>query len=268
MNREEKTVMSKIKMIALVALAGLLAGGRGVSVAVSAAEESLSVQLDETYIASAVVSDIPVELSAKVLNGDGNYVYGKELVWSVTSGEEIAEIRDGNLLYVTGEGSFTVRAALADDESICDHCECVSNQLTFSNVRILSKIENVTVYTQPVFLTGSIEVEGIDFPEDVHYELCYEVTEGPGYVSVGNYLYFTGEGTVKLLAYSRYDRSVSVLLEIPVTDPDKGLDADESEEFFQGNLQAEGGCSSVLSGGAAMSAVAFGIAFLIGKRRR
>lgn len=234
MNREEKTAMSKIKMIAFVALAGLLADGRGVSVAVSAAEESLSVQLDETYIASAVVSDIPVELSAKVLNGDGNYVYGKELVWSVTSGEEIAEIRDGNFLYVTGEGIFTVKAALADDESICDHCECVSNQLTFSNVRILSKIENVTVYTQPVFLTGSIEVEGIDFPEDVHYELCYEVTEGPGYVSVGNYLYFTGEGTVKLLAYSRYDRSVSVLLEFPSPIPTRDWTPMSPKSFFRG----------------------------------
>ena len=260
--------MTKIKMIAFAAFDGLFAGGCGIAGTVSSAEESLSVRLDETYIVSAVVSDLPVELSAKVLNGDGNYVYGKELVWSVTAEEGIAEIREGNLLYVTGEGSFTVRAALADDESVYDDCECVSNQLTFSNVRILSKIENVTVYTQPVFLTGSVEVEGIDFPEDVHYELCYEVTEGPGYVSVGNYLYFTGEGTVKLLAYSRYDKSASVLLEIPVTDPDKGLDADSSEEFFQGDLETSGGCSAALSGGAAVSAFALGIAFLLGRKKR
>ena len=173
-------------------------------------------------------------------------------------------------------GEFTKRAFLnkkmdlSQAEAVADLIHAKTKDFAKQSAKNLSGVLSTKIkeIRTDIFNVLSKIIAGIDFPEDVHYELCYEVTEGPGYVSVGNYLYFTGEGTVKLLAYSRYDRSVSVLLEIPVTDPDKGLDADESEEFFQGNLQAEGGCSSVLSGGAAMSAVALGIAFLIGKRRR
>ncbi len=225
----------------------------------ASAAEKLSVKLDTTYIETAVVSELPVALTAKVLNEKGNYIYGKEIAFSVTEGDTVAEVKDG-LLYVHGTGSFTVKASLSEDENVFDTCACNAVELTFSNVRILSRIENVTVYTQPILLTGSVVVDGIDFPEDVHYELGYEVVSGPAYISVGNYLYFTGEGTVRLTAYSRYDKSASVVLDIPVTDPDKGLDAEETD-FSQGKLENSGsGCASFSSGGKWVGLLCFGVA--------
>ena len=227
-------------ILSLAAFAlGICALLNGTSVTASAAE-NLSVKLDRAYLEYAVVSELPVELSARVLDQKGNYIYGKELSFSVEEGG-VAEIREGKYLYVLKEGSFTVKAALAEDETVFDSCECTAVKLTFTNVRILSRIENVTVYTQPILLTGSVVVDGMDFPEDVHYELAYEVVSGPAYISVGQYLYFTGEGTVVLKAYSRYDKSSSATLEIPVTDPDKGLDFDGAEELKQGRLESSDG---------------------------
>lgn len=187
------------------------------------------------------------------------------VAYSVTSEESVARIENGNKLYVTKAGAFTVTAALVDEPALPDVKECYANELVFSNVRILSKIENVTVYTQPIALKGTLNVDGIDFPEDEHYEVCFEVTEGPAEIFTGNYLRFTGSGLVKLKAYSRFNKNVFVSMDILVTDPDQGLEIDDSRELKQGALENAGGCkgSAATAGLAPSLAAALSIFALI-----
>lgn len=252
--------------IAVFAVVAMFGGGKAV---LSSADENLRVKMDEAYLKSAVVSELPVELSSRVIDEQGNYIYGKEVVYSVASESGIAEIKEGNLLYLSGTGAFTVTAALSDGSGTSDVRDCYANELTFSNVRILSRIENVTIYTQPIYLTGSVDVEGVEFPEDEHYELCFEVEEGPAEIFTGGYLRFTGEGLVKLKAYSRYDRTAFVTKEISVTDPDKGLDVSDSEIFKQGELEvADGGCKSSFSSAGLTMIFALSGFSLFWKRKR
>lgn len=218
------------------------------------AAEAYRVEMDKTYLENAVVSDLPVELEGKIINSRNNYVYGKTLVFTVTSGTDKAEIVNDNELYIHAAGEFTVRASLSDDARVYEEYTCNAVELQFSNVRILSKIEDVTVYTQPIQLMGTATVEGTDFAVAIYKEVCFEVVEGPAEIFVGNFLRFTGAGTVVLKAYSRYDADAYVLKTIEVTDPDVGKDVDTDSQFQQGDLNAsQVGCVSSTGLGAGMA---------------
>lgn len=203
-----------------------------------------SVELDEKYLTQAVVSDLPVALEAKVFDMSDNYIYGATVVYSIESGQECAEIKDGNMLYVKAAGNFVVRAAY---DGVYDECQCTAYDLQFSNVQIVSRFENVTVYTQPILLTGNVTVTGIDFPANIHKELVYEITEGPAEIFSGNYIRFTGKGKVGLKAYSRYDKNVFAALEIDVSDPDEDKLVSDDTVFSQNDLTAKNGCSGSVS---------------------
>lgn len=203
-----------------------------------------SVELDDKYLTQAVVSDLPVTLESKVFDMSDNYIYGATVIYSIESGWECAEIKDGNMLYVKEAGNFVVRAAY---DGVYDECQCTAYELQFSNVQIVSRFENVTVYTQPILLTGNVTVTGIDFPANIHKELVYEVTEGPAEIFSGNYIRFTGKGKVGLKAYSRYDKDVFTTLEIDVSDPDEDKIVSDETVFRQNDLTAQNGCSGSVS---------------------
>lgn len=235
-------------MVVIAAIVSIVCVFGAQTTALAADDTGLRVIPDETYIKYAVVSELPVTLTAKIRNSVDNFIYGREVAFTVISGSDFAEIRDGNQLYVNAVGEFTVRAALSDNAAVYKDTVCQSVDLTFSNVQILSRIENITVYSQPINLIGRLEVGGIDFPEVVHGEVCFKVISGPAEIYSDTYLRFTGEGTVVIKAYSRYDENAFVEREIVVTDPDKGLVTEETD-FTQGNLADEGGCGATAVGG-------------------
>lgn len=257
------------KIFSIFALALLtLVHFSGISFLKASAAEVYRIEITDTYLEYAVVSELPVDLEGKIYNSRNNYVYEKSLVYTITAGAENAEIRDGNQLYINNAAAFTVRASLSDDASVYSEYTCNPVELKFSDVRIQSKIENITVYTQPIKLMGTVTVEGTDFPEMVHKEVRFEVVEGPAEIFVGDYLRFTGAGTVVLKAYSRYDAEAYVLKTITVTDPDAGKDVASDATFEQGELVPEDtGCGSVTSVGATLLALCGCVCFFIKRKR-
>ena len=103
------------------------------------ASTAVSIVLDTTYLEEAIVSDTPVELSARAIDASSNYVFNEEINYSIVSGNDVAEIKDGNKLYVLKAGEFTVRAVLNSDDSIWSDYNCVAYAVTFSEVRITSR---------------------------------------------------------------------------------------------------------------------------------
>jgi hypothetical protein len=255
-DKNEDNMMKNIKKFFSVLVIALICLFQftGIHFVTANAAEVYRIQMDKTYLENAVVSDLPVELEGKIINSRNNYVYGKTLVFTVTSGADKAEILNGNELYIRAAGEFTVRASLSDDARVYEDYTCNAVELQFSNVRILSKIENVTVYTQPIQLMGTASAEGVDYVMPIYKEVCFEVVEGPAEIFVGNFLRFTGAGTVVLKAYSRYDADAYVLQTIEVTDPDAGKDVSADSNFQQGDLKAaQGGCVSSTGLGAGMA---------------
>ena len=101
---------------------------------------------------------------------------------------------------------------------------------------------------------GTATVEGADFIANIYKEVRFEVVEGPAEIFVGDFLRFTGAGTVVLKAYSRYDADAYVLKTIEVTDPDAGKDVPADSQFQQGDLTAvQGSCASSAGLGAGMA---------------
>lgn len=259
--------MKKLFLLAFTVVVALAATFLQVGVAFAAGD---FIEIDETYIKEAIVSEVPIELSAVAKNSDRRILFGEEIVFKVTSGDNVAKAENG-FLTVSDEGSFTLRAEMKSNPSVFKEVECTAYKAVFSNVAILSSLENVTVYSQPVYLTGRIEVEGIDFPADAHYELKYEVTEGPAEIYSERWLKFTGAGKVTVRAYSRFDPSVYAEKSVTVTDPDENAQTSpKGEELSQKDVTAKsGGCGAGISscGGVLFAAVATAIV-IIAKRRR
>ena len=266
MKKNKEKNMKKFKFLVALLIVAIGSGGIRLPVYAKAAT-AVSVVMDTYYLEEAIVSSTPVELKARVLDNEGNYVYGETVNFSVIRGADVAEIREGNLLYVLKAGEFTVRAALAGDDSILRDHDCTAYSVSFGDVRILSKIENITVYSQPVELIGTCSVDGMVSPGDSVTEVLFEVTEGPAEIYSSKYLRFTGAGKVMLKAYSRYDKTVFKTLEINVTDPDAGLDRKEDQKLKQGELEtADGGCSSAITGAFSFS-IAMSLAFYKVKKK-
>lgn len=222
-------------------LALMATGAAGVTVAISPktivkATSGYTVQIDTTYLTSAVVSETLIDLTSKVVDGDGNYDYTKSVTYSLMSGSDLVSLQE-NKLHVKAAGSFAIKAALSDDETVYTVVDCKAYALTFSNIRIQSKFDDViTVYTQPIALSGTCDVAGIDYPEDVHKQIDFAVVSGPADIYTGNYLRFSGVGEVVLKAYSHFDKSVYITKTINVVDPDSGKDVSSSDSFTQGDL--------------------------------
>lgn len=213
------------------------------------AESGDRIKIDDTYIERAVVSERPVVLTADVRNSKNQIVFDSQLIWSIESGSASVEIRDGNLLFVKTPGPFTVRAVLRDDASVSAQVECMAYAVAFSNLRILTSFENVSVYSQPFFLVASVEIAGLVAPDDAHYEVYFEVLSGPASIYTGNYLKVEGTGRVKLACYSRYDSSVKEIVEFDVVDPDAGKDVPADFELTQNTGikgKDSGGCGGIV----------------------
>lgn len=255
----KKIKLGLIIMVAFCAFAGMSAG------AAVALEDRTgwTVRIDTTYLAKSVVSEEPVTLSAEIYNAGRQRIYDREISYSIVTGGERAEIKDGNRLYVKAAGKFTVKAAMAEDGSVFSEYESTAYELTFSNIEFLNRFENITVYTQPIVLQGSLDISGVPLPEDSHYELKYTVVSGPAEIYCDEFLRITGKGKVVVSAASVYDPTVSVQKEFDVTDPDE-KDITGLEDALEQINSA--GCGSTLSaGGLCLLA---GLAAVLVKKRR
>lgn len=226
-----------------------------------------TITLDKSYLERAVVSETPVLLEAEVRNAASQKIWDAEVTYTVTAGTDVAEITDGNKLTVKKAGSFTVCAACTEKPEVREEYTGTAYELTFANVRFNNKFENITVYTQPIKLTGNLDVTGIVAPGDVHYELVYSVVSGPAEIYCDCYLRITGKGDVVIEAASRYDPSVKVSASFTVTDPDEGKTVSDEGEYEQGDLS--GGCSSSAVGASAcLGAAAIALSAAMIKKRR
>ena len=259
--------MKKLFLLAFTVAVALAATFSQTGVAFAAGD---FIEIDETYVKEAIVSEVPIELSAVAKNSDRRILFGEEIVFTVKNGDGVAKVENG-LLTVSDEGSFILRAEMKSNPSVFKEVECVAYKAVFSNVTILSSLENVTVYSQPVYLAGRIDVEGIDFPADAHYELRYEVTEGPAEIYSERWLRFTGAGKVTVRAYSRFDPSVYAEKSVTVADPDENSDtSSKGENLSQKDVTAKrGGCGAGISScsGVLFAAVALTIVMIAKKRR-
>ena len=194
-----------------------------------------TIEIDDTYIERAVVSDEPVKVGAEVRNAERQVLWDAEVIWSVISGEEVCEVVD-NKLFIRSAGEFTVRATAKDNGEVFDEVSGTAYDVTFSNIVFNSKFENITVYTQPIRLSGSVDVVGIIAPGDCHYEVAFRVVSGPAEIYCDEFLKINGVGEVEVEVYSIYDKSVSLTQTFTVTDPDAGKIAGSDIELIQGDI--------------------------------
>lgn len=208
------------------------------------------IKIDKTYLKRAVVSETEIPLSAEIRTLQGKLVFDEEVLWNVESGGENAEIT-GDKIIVKNAGDFSVKATLKNYPDVFSVVDCTAYNVTFSNVTILSPLESVTVYTQPVLLVGSVEVSGLVAPDDCHYELVFSVLSGNAEIYTGNYLKITGTGKVVLECRSKYDASAKVVKEFNVSDPDEGKDAPSDTVTKQNDRvkgKTESGCGANMGG--------------------
>ena len=159
-------------------LAALVLGAACVNSVSASAASGDKITIDGTYLKKAVVSDNPIELTAVVRDSAKRIKFYEKLVWTVVEGEDVAQIADGKVTFKKA-GNFTVRAAEEADAYVYSTFSGTAYEATFSNVTLNNPFENVTVNTQPMKLSGNIEVRGITPADDCHYELTYEVVSGP-----------------------------------------------------------------------------------------
>lgn len=203
-----------------------------------------TIVMDKTYIERSVVSETPIELTSDVRNSEKQRIWDAEVIYTVVDGNEFVEIKDGNKLYINAVGNYTIKAEVKGT-SVIEEYTGTAYEVTFGNVVINNKFENVTIYMQPVKLVGDIDVIGIVAPTDCHYELVFKVVSGPAEIYSGHYLRVTGVGSVTIEAASRYDSSVKTTKTFNVTDPDVNKIIPEGTELKQGKLT--GGCGSNIS---------------------
>ena len=228
---------------ALSLLFGLSALTVSETEAYAVSKEPVAVVIDTTYLKRAVVSELPVTLKAAVRNDGGMDLDGHEIRFSVTEGNDCAEVRDGDQLFVKAAGSFTVKAELAGDAALFAEFTGTAYEVVFSNVRFNNQFENVTVYTQPMLLSGNLQMSGLTAPDNCHYELRFRVLSGPAEIFAGNYLRVQGKGSVTVEASSVYDAEAKAVATFEVTDPDENSLAGE-ETFSQ--KPVEGGDGTVV----------------------
>ena len=254
------------KIVAL--LAALLLGAACVNPVSALASSGDKITIDGTYLKKAVVSDNPIELTAEVRDSAKRIKFDEKLVWTVVEGTDVARITDGKITFKKA-GNFTVRAAEETDAYVYSTFSGTAYEATFSNVTLNNSFENVTVNTQPMKLSGNIEVRGITPADDCHYELTYEVVSGPAEIYLKEFLRITGKGEVVLKAASKFDSGVSATVTFTVTDPDEGKIVGDNESFEQEHVTTNsgGGCGGSVSGSIGLTVVAILSCFAIFKRK-
>ena len=188
-------------------LAAFVLGAACVNSVSASAASGDKITIDGTYLKKAVVSDNPIELTAVVRDSAKRIKFYEKLVWTVVEGEDVAQIADGKVTFKKA-GNFTVRAAEEADAYVYSTFSGTAYEATFSNVTLNNSFENITVNTQPMKLSGNIEVRGITPADDCHYELSYEVVSGPAEIYLKEFLRITGKGEVVLKAASKFDSDV------------------------------------------------------------
>ena len=225
--------MKKMLIILLVALC-ITGGVCGKQTALASEDMSgWSVKMDKTYLEKAVVSDTPIQLTADVRNVQNRRVYGIDVNYEIISGDENAEIADENTLLVKKAGVFVIKATLADDASVFEEYECRAYDFTFSNLSLVNQFENVTVYTQPMLLVSSMDIESEVLPETIHSKVVYQVVSGPAVIYGDEYLKITGTGEVTLQATSYFDDSLTIRHTFIVTDPDADFVVSDLDEALK-----------------------------------
>lgn len=250
-------------------LAALVLGAACVNSVSASAASGDKITIDGTYLKKAVVSDNPIELTAVVRDSAKRIKFYEKLVWTVVEGEDVAQIADGKVTFKKA-GNFTVRAAEEADAYVYSTFSGTAYEATFSNVTLNNPFENVTVNTQPMKLSGNIEVRGITPADDCHYELIYEVVSGPAEIYLKEFLRITGKGEVVLKAASKFDSDVFTTVTFTVTDPDEGKIVGDDETFEQEHVTSGsgGGCGGSASGPIGLAFVAFLACFAIFRRKR
>lgn len=227
------------------------------------------IAIDGTYLKKAVVSENSVALSGETRDSAGRIKFGEELDWSIVEGGDVAEIADGKITFKKA-GDFTVRATEKTDPSVYDDYSGTAYSATFSNVTFDNSFVGVTVYTQPIKLSGTVDVRGITAPGDCHYELKYEVVSGPAEIYLSQYLKITGKGKVVIKATSIYDANACSTAEFEVTDPDEGKTVGKDEKFEQEHVVENGGsgCGGKVGGAIAFTLCAMAACYAIAKRKK
>ena len=187
----------------------------------------ISCEPETQKLNTAVVSDKPIELTAKVVTSPNLPEYHR-VTYSVISGN--AEIKGGNKLYVNGEGEITVRAKSFYNPDIYSDYTFIATDLKISGIEFVTKFENVTVYTQPIRLTARVTSNSY---VPAHNEAQFEVVSGPAEIFCGKYLKITGTGTVTVKAKSAILENETTI-SFTVTDPDEGAMPRKVEPKAQG----------------------------------
>ena len=174
----------------------------------------ISASVDTESLTGAVLSERPIALSAEIVTAPNLEEYHRA-VFSVVQGN--AEIRNGNMLYLLGEGEVVVRAASYYDPEIYQDYSFRPTDLEVTSIQFTNNFDGITVNTQPFRLIASVESNSY-IPE--HNSVRFEVVSGPAEIFCEKYLKITGPGTVVIRATSSCLDDVFVTQVFEVTDPD------------------------------------------------
>ncbi len=197
-----------------------------------------TMKIDKTYLERAVVSEQAVPVEVEIRNAAKQVLWDAEVNWTVVAGTEVVEVVD-NQIFVRKAGDFTLLATAKDKTSVSASISGTAYDVTLSNVTFNTKFEDITVYTQPIRLSGSIDVVGIIAPGDCHYELAYRVVSGPAELYCDEFLKITGVGEVTVETYSIYDPAVKATKTFTVTDPEADKVVDSDFVISQGSIVKE-----------------------------
>ena len=176
--------------------------------------EVFSVACKADSLASAIVSDKPIELVADIVTSPNLPQYHRA-VFSIVSGD--AEIKNGNQLYIHSTEPVVIRSQSFYDSSKYSDYTVNAIELEISSIEFKTTFDNITVYTQPFRLIAQVNSNSY-IP--AHNEVKYEVISGNAEIFCDKYLKITGAGTVILRATSTLLDDAFTTVTFEVTDPD------------------------------------------------
>jgi len=230
------------------------------------------VVMDKTLLVKPIVAVNEVEIDATIYDSENKYCYGFEVEFSITKGNEFAEIVNNKLL-VNAAGEFTIRCTVKGS-LVYEEYTTTAYTAKLSDIILLNKFEGITVYTQPIKLQTSLNVSlkkadgKATQSNDSHYLSKFRVVSGPAEIFEDCYLRILGVGEVVVEASSIFDDNIKVTKTFTVTNPDEGKIVDDDTKFYQGdvvkktteekpvqekpNKQENDGCSLSISTGIAL----------------
>ena len=227
--------------------------------------------MDKSYIQKPLVSSEEIEIESTIYDQNRRYCYNYEVVYSITNGNENAKIVN-NKLVVEKAGEFTIRADVKGT-SVFEEYTTESVNGNLSGLILINKFDNITVYTQPIKLEGTLTVIATKADKkqtpaiDAYYNICFRVLSGPASIYSGSYLRIEGEGEVTVEAYSPYDSSIKNSKSFIVTDPDKDKIVSAETTFYQSDKVSKG-CKSSISLSMILLPTLLSSALIILKKKR